>query len=446
MNLLLHHFRCIAVLLALLSSIAAVAAQPLYRAEQLPGIDPGGTPGSVGTFYQWLSDAGQVAHWSRETRRLSVWSAGRLRELPLSSYPPDGGSNWLLNGINATGAVIGSFSLYAGPSHLGVRAVLWPPTGGIVEIGVLGTDATGYGSSYASAINDSGMIVGSSEVFSREGRSLGARGFLWRSGQLLQLPPVAIPGFIPEGSFAQAVDAAGRAVGYSSLRSGDVTLTRATLWTPEGRPIDLGSLYDRPGSPGSSSAVAINERGEVIGSSSPTATEAEQDAARRLSRPTLWSGDRIIDLGTIQAPPRGNLQGPFGSGAYDLNDRGEALVSMNPPSPHLTQDAALWRAGRLHHLRPPSPTGPQSYAWAFDLNDQGIVVGVGENLPGTRGRRALVARDGVTFMDLNELVRPGDLQGWTLIVAEQINRRGQILAHGEDREYRQALFVLTPLD
>ncbi|MCW7541260.1 hypothetical protein OOT46_25955 [Aquabacterium sp. A7-Y] len=445
MNLLLHRFRCVSVLLALLSSVAA-AAPPLYRAERLPGLSPDGTPGSAALFYQWLSDAGEVVYQVPMTGRLAVWSGGRLRELPPLGLDPEGNRDTVLTGINAAGTAIGLASIHRGHTYLGSRAVLWPSTGGIIEIGLFGTDATGYGSSYPSAINDSGVVAGGSEVFTREGRSLGRRGFLWRQGQLLQLPPLSIPGYIQEGSFALALDSAGRAVGYSSLRSGEVTLTRATLWTPEGHPIDLGSLYDRPGSPGSSSAVAINERGEVIGASSPTVAEAEQEAARRLSRPTMWSAGRIIDLGSIDAPPRGNLQGPFGSGAYDLNNLGEALVSMDPPSPHLMQDAALWRAGRLHHLRPPSPAGPQAYAWALDLDDQGIVVGDGENQPGASGRRALVARDGVTFMDLNELVRPGDLQGWTLIAAEQINRRGQILAHGEDREYRQALFVLTPLD
>ena len=74
---------------------------------------------------------------------------------------------------------------------------------------------------------------------------------------------------------------------------------RALLWE-RGRTRDLGSLGGR-----GSAATAINERGQIVGTS---ATRSGKD------HPFVWENGRMTDLGT--------LPGTTSSSAVAINDRG----------------------------------------------------------------------------------------------------------------------------
>jgi probable HAF family extracellular repeat protein len=122
------------------------------------------------------------------------------------------------------------------------QATVW--SGGRVRIltGVQGSPASAYG------INDSGEVVGSSYVGGGQSHATE-----WSGDKVIDLG--GLPGF--RYSFAQSINDAGQAVGYSigSMES-------ATEWNGGGV-IDLGGL---PGSIGGV-AVSINNAGQAVGAS-----------------------------------------------------------------------------------------------------------------------------------------------------------------------------------
>jgi probable HAF family extracellular repeat protein len=105
------------------------------------------------------------------------WSGGAVHDL--GTLPGDRGSE--ATAINNSGQVVGSSS---GPS--GIRAVLWTRSGEIQRLGTL----PGGRYSQALAINDRGAVVGIS------GSTLGTRAFLWTAAGGVQ----DLNGLIPAGA------------------------------------------------------------------------------------------------------------------------------------------------------------------------------------------------------------------------------------------------------
>src|SRR6185369_7866059 len=111
----------------------------------------------------------------------------------------------------------------------------------ILDLGTLGGS-----SSYVSAINDRGQVVGYSETSSGE-----THAFLWKKGTMTDLGTLG-------GGASEAADINkfGQVVGWSTLASGE---RHAFLWE-KGRMTDLGTL-----SGNDSYAVDINDNGQVAG-------------------------------------------------------------------------------------------------------------------------------------------------------------------------------------
>jgi len=144
------------------------------------------------------------------------------------------------NDINELGQIVGESSTPGG-SH----AVLWTPTGSIVDLGTLGGSQ-----SSAWAINEGGQVVGRSDTADGDQHA-----FLWTQADgMVDLGTLG-------GSTSSALDIneAGQVVGRAATANGD---EHAFLWTKAGGMIDLGTL----GAPGSrSQAEGINDAGQVVG-------------------------------------------------------------------------------------------------------------------------------------------------------------------------------------
>jgi probable HAF family extracellular repeat protein len=151
-------------------------------------------------------------------------------------------------------------------------------------------------------------------------------------------------------SRAVAVNDRGQVVGYSGLEGSKAwppPPQHAFLWQ-NGRMIDLGTLGGAD-----SSAVAINNRGQVIGYS---------ETRHHAQHAFLWQSGRMIDLGTL---------GGADSSAVAINNRGQ-IVGNAYDSNTDSHQAFLWQNGRITGL---GTLGVSGSSRADGINDRGEIVG-----------------------------------------------------------------------
>jgi probable HAF family extracellular repeat protein len=151
-------------------------------------------------------------------------------------------------GINDSGMIAGACALDFSAYH----ACYWQPNNNVTDLGTLGGLT-----SLASAVNNLGQIVGSSDTPD------GQRVFLWTQASGMQALPSLGSGKYEDG--AAAINNNGAVVGFSCLSSsqGCFGPNHAFLWTSSGGIQDLGTL---PGDT-DSSASGINSVGHVVGQS-----------------------------------------------------------------------------------------------------------------------------------------------------------------------------------
>jgi len=170
---------------------------------------------------------------------------------------------------------------------------------------------------------------------------------------------------------AVAINAAGAVVGSSRLPDGTF---HAFLWTANGGMQDLGSVLG-----GNSAAVAVNASGQVAGNSS--------NADGSITHAFFWSNDSgMVDLGT--------LPGESGTFATALNDNGEVVGVAQ------MGNGFQWTASNGIQALP----GLGSSTWPVGVGNNGIVGGWSTFVDGTQHATAWTA-DGV-LQDLGTL--PGD--------------------------------------
>ena len=166
--------------------------------------------------------------------------------------------------INNRGQVVGQSTTRLGR----YRAFLWRPRARVMVN--LGTFGAGANEVVALDINDRGLVVG--YLYDRSGRK---RAFLWRPASRTMTDLGSLGG---DDTTASGVNNSGQVVGASRVDG----RWRAFLWRPRThRMTDLGSIGRH------SAAVAVNDRGWVVGSSGNHAV--------------LWrpSTHRIVDLGVL---------------------------------------------------------------------------------------------------------------------------------------------------
>ena len=282
-----------------------------------------------------------------------------------------------------------------------IRATLWKD-GQIVDLGTLGGNE-----SFASSLNNKGIVVGAAANTIPDPVSLigffgtQTRAFLWRNGVMHDLGTLGGP-----DAFALAVNERGQVVGYSYTNATPNPVTRVPTTDPflwdHGTMIDLGTLGGTDANVGPEPTLVINNKGQVAGTSN-LAGDVNFHAF-------LWDRGTLLDLGT--------LGGHF-STAYWINDAGDvvggATTSGDPPG-----HAALWRKGKITDL---GTLDGDCFSQANAINSKGQIVGL--TFSCDTGIARAVLWEEAAIIDLSTLV-PAKTN---LFLAEafNINDRGEIL-------------------
>jgi probable HAF family extracellular repeat protein len=186
----------------------------------------------------------------------------------------------------------------------------------------------------AHGINDRGQVVGTIAITDRQSHAA-----LWNRGEVVDLGGL---GAAPEAmSMANDINAHGDVVGVSDGPNGQ----RAVLWRA-GQIVDLGSLG------GASEAMAINDHGQIVGTSWTAAGELHG---------FLWEDGQMHDLGI-----------PGQTFPADINNKGLVVgaseFGLNSDGGWM-RHAFLWQNGVVHRLDAP---GKASRAAA--INERGEIV------------------------------------------------------------------------
>lgn len=217
-------------------------------------------------------------------------------------------------------------------------------------------------SSYATAVNNRGEIVGWAEngVQDRTCQSafqtLEFRAVVWEpDGTMKELPP--LPG--DSTSAATAINDLGQVVGISGacgVAVGDTSAAHSVLWQ-SGVPSNIGDL----GGHTWNTPTAINNHGTVVGFSLP----AGQDGTRNFEA-FLWT-----EAGGIKR--LGKLPGDIRAEALGVNENNQ-VVGLSRGGPFLFR-AFLWQNGVMSDLNSMTVAGSQFLLYANDINDRGEITG-----------------------------------------------------------------------
>jgi probable HAF family extracellular repeat protein len=240
--------------------------------------------------------------------------------------------------------------------------------------------------SAASAINDRGQVVGSSDVpFGDDdggpGKDRGSHAFLWQNGVMTDL------GY----DFSGAADISND--GTVLVDIGRFDFGAAYLWK-DGRLTQLVGLTDVL-----DAASAISPGGQVAGFSVPDHQFSTIDAV-------VWDkSGAVTNLGILAGTAR--------SSARDINARGEVVGDYD-------SRAALWSGGHFTSL---GTLGGQ-FSYATGINAKGTIVGCSEFTGGGFGRpHAFIWQDGA----MSELVTPTGLMS----CANDIDNAGRVVGWAE---------------
>lgn len=279
--------------------------------------------------------------------------------------------------------------------------------------------------------------------------------FRWSAGTGLE-PLAPLPGGTSARAFA--VNDSGAVVGESTVGSN----RQATLWQPNGAPINLGTLDNA----GSSVAFGINDSGAVAGWSDssagtraflwtandgmqglgvlPGGTEtrayALNDAGTVVGWGTTPEGDRgfIYSNGVLSSLGALSSQSGSTTRAYGLSSNG--YVAGDAQDPALGETAFLRRLdGALQSLGVLPGTAK---SFGADVNATAQVVGWTETAAGEQQAFLWTMADGL--LDLNSLLISLDA-GWQLQRARSINEAGFIVGQGINPAGEFRAFLLSPI-
>ncbi|MEO7854844.1 MAG: PEP-CTERM sorting domain-containing protein [Rubrivivax sp.] len=343
------------------------------------------------------------------TLLLATWAPAAMAQTAyvLRDLGTLGGTSSFARDINNLGQVTGNAQTAAGQPSPRLNAYVWSQPGPLVNIGVL-PGSNNFSRGYA--INDLGVVVGESDNNS-------SRAFVYANGVMTGLTRLAGDN---DRGVAHGINNSGVIVGISS----NGLASRPTRWI-NGVAGDLGSVDGL--STTSGRAWGLNEAGQVVGHS-------RRDTATTVSQATFWSGTGgPLNLGSL-------LPDSF-SEAFAINAAGTiagVAVAGNTSSGTNIRQAVRWTTdGSAYAIEALGSMG-RSFSEAKDINNAGQIVGFVSNIGGSP-QRAFLYQAGA-MVDLNSFIDAAS--GFTLLSAEGINQRGDIVGWGTFNGQTHA-YVLT---
>lgn len=316
-------------------------AWPNHNDEgQIVGIAETAAPNLLNEPFSCLFGTGHVCQGF-------VWSNNVMRALPTL-----GGFDSYATDINDRSQIVGwAENTYHDPTCvlpqvLQFEAVIWEPWQHRMQ---QLAPYPGDSDSAATAINDSGQVVGISGACGvAYGGTSAKNPVLWQHGSVIKLATLGGSMF----NTPAAINQWGQIVGWSDFPGDTSPATQvfhAVLWTSNGNLLDLGTL------PGDkySLAYAINDFGQVVGQSID---------ANGNSRAFLWQNGTMIDLNTLVS-----TGSPALVYANDVNDLGEIVGAAFDQSTNVVLAFAATPAFGRASGRSPSVTRPAGGARKFML-------------------------------------------------------------------------------
>jgi probable HAF family extracellular repeat protein len=349
-----------------------------------------------------------------------------------------GGTFSLAYGLNRAAHVGGVADL----SNRNQHAFLWIKDKGMQDLGTLGgpnSEAGGPNGSDELPISaETSKKDPLGEDYCGFGTHLICLGALWRDGKMTPFPNLG-------GHNGQAVEIndRGQVIGESETSTKDkscpapqVLRYEAVLWGP--KQDDIDDIKELPPLPGDTIGLTIglNDKGEVVGGSGTCANTP-------IAPPTPLVGPPHAVLWRNGAPTNlGNLGGKLINAATAINDKGQVVGTSSLPGDK-ANPAFLWtEATGMQNIGTvgkdksavPGPFG--------GINNIGQVVGqscLGYAATGTC--RAFLWQDNV-MTDLNTLIRADS--PLYLVFAFQINDVGEIVGLGVTSTGEARAFLATP--
>jgi len=324
---------------ALAGALVALVLFPTIEARRAPlagsyVVTDLGTLGGLSAQAYDINQSGAIVGYATTAGSQGhafLWRDGQMTDLLTL-----GGSQSDAMAVNDYGQVVGRSRINASSS---THAVLWD-NGAKIDL------TPGAEQAVANGINNHRQVVGTRNH---------SVAFLWQNGIATDLPHLG-----GGGGFASDINDAGQAVGssYTTHVTDLGPMPHAVLWQ-NGTATDLGIL---PGAE-DSGAAAINNLGQIVGSSGRTDPESYQ----------VTSQSFIYANGMMTALPVPSTE----SGAADINDDGVVVGTMRAAGGASRHHAYIYADGVVTNLNSLIPAGSGLHlAYAFAINNDGQIAAV----------------------------------------------------------------------